>query len=369
MLACGHHGADADEMPAPARTLLVTSAIVLALVVAMTGRSSTAKSAIAGGREGASTARGANVDGRALFGLNVPSLQALDESESALRARPAIIGTFADWKHAPDFPIAVAEAINDRGAVPLISWEPWDWDGGTEQPAYALRRILAGAHDALIDRWATQVAAHGRPVLLRFAPEMNGDWRPWSIGLNGNRADEYVATWRHVRERFARAGAANAIWVWNPIIAYDGSTPLSELFPGADEVDWLAVDGYNWGSTRAWGWQSYADIFAPTLNALHKLAPRRPLMIAETGSAPGRRKASWVTDTLTSARADGVDAVVWFEFSKETDWRLSESPAVAKAARTVVSHRAWRQGGDLAAVERAVNPRRSLGRDVSVAPP
>jgi beta-mannanase len=345
-------------MPAAARIRLVLSAIVLALVAAVTGSSSTAKSAMAVGHDGASTASGATVREQTLFGLNVPSLHALDESESALRARPAIIGTFADWEHAPDFPIALAEAINDRGAVPLISWEPWDWDGGTEQPAYALRRILAGDHDALIDRWATEVAAYRRPVLLRFAPEMNGDWRPWSIGLNGNRAHEYVATWRHVRERFARAGAANAIWVWNPIIAYDGSTPLAELFPGTDEVDWLAVDGYNWGSTRNWGWQSYADIFAPTINALHRLAPGRPLMIAETGSAPDRRKASWVTDTLTSARADGVRAVVWFEFSKETDWRLSQSPAAAKAARTVVRHRAWRQGGDLEFVERAVSPRR-----------
>jgi hypothetical protein len=345
-------------MPATARTLLLVPAIVLTLVAAMTGRSSTARSVIPGGHGGASTARGASAHGQTLFGLNVPSLQALDESESVLRARPAITGTFADWKHVPDFPIALARAINDRGAVPLISWEPWDWDGGAEQPAYALRRILAGDHDTLIDRWATQIARYRRPVLLRFAAEMNGDWRPWSIGLNGNRAREYVATWRHVRERFARAGAENAIWVWNPIIAYDGSTPLAELFPGPDEVDWLAADGYNWGSTRDWGWQSYADIFAPTLNALHKLAPRRPLMIAETGSAPDRRKASLVTDTLTSACADGVDAVVWFEFSKETDWRLSESPAAVTAARTVVSHRAWRQGGDLAAVERAVSPRR-----------
>ena len=31
-------------------------------------------------------------------------------------------------------------------------------------------------------------------------------------------------------------------------------------------------------------------------------------MIAETGSAPDRRKARWVTDTLRTARADGVDA-------------------------------------------------------------
>ena len=32
-------------------------------------------------------------------------------------------------------------------------------------------------------------------------------------------------------------------------------------FPGADEVDWMAVDGYNWGSARDWGWRTYADIF------------------------------------------------------------------------------------------------------------
>ena len=178
--------------------------IVLALVAALTGSSSTAMSA--GGREGAPTVRGAAVQGQTLFGLNVPSLKALDGSESALRARSAIVGTFADWEHTSDFPVALAEDVNDRGAVPLISWEPWDWDGGTEQPAYALRRILAGDHDGLIDRWATQVAAYRRPVLLRFAPEMNGDWRPWSTGLNGNQADEYVATWRHVRERFLRAG-------------------------------------------------------------------------------------------------------------------------------------------------------------------
>src|SRR4051794_27106273 len=101
-------------MPAAARIPLVVSAIALVLVAAMTGSSSTAKSAMAVGDAGASTASGATVRAQTLFGLNVPSLPALDRSESALGARPAIIGTFADWKHAPDFPIALAEAINDR---------------------------------------------------------------------------------------------------------------------------------------------------------------------------------------------------------------------------------------------------------------
>jgi beta-mannanase len=181
---------------------------------------------------------------------------------------------------------------------------------------------------------------------------MNGDWLPWSTGVNGNRRGDYVAAWRHLRERFRRAGADNAVWVWNPIAAYAGSTPLAELFPGAGQVDWLAVDGYNWGDTRDWGWQSYADVLAPTVRALGALAPRRPVMIAETASAPGPRKAAWVTDTLRSARADGVDALVWFEFAKETDWRLAADPAAARAAHAVLQGRAWRQGGDLAAVER-----------------
>jgi hypothetical protein len=295
----------------------------------------------------------ANAPAGPLFGLNVPSLEALDEAESSLRVRPAIVGTFADWTHAPDFPADLAAQINARGAVPLVSWEPWDsWRGDADQPAYALRRIVAGDHDALIDRWAAQIAAYRRPVMLRFAAEMNGDWLPWSEGFNGNAPGDYVAAWRHVRDRFRRAGAANAVWVWNPIAAYDGSPPLERLYPGAEEVDWVAIDGYNWGDARAWGWQSYGDVLAPTVAALHRLAPGRPLMIAEVGCAPDARKPAWVEDAIGAARADGVDALVWFEFAKETDWRLSESPAVARAARRAL--REWRPGGDLAAVEHAV---------------
>ena len=224
-----------------------------------------------------------------------------------------------------------------------------------DQPQYALARIVAGDHDPLIDRWAAEVAAYRRPVMLRLAPEMNGDWLPWSTGVNGNRSGEYVAAWRHVRARFRRAGADNAIWVWNPIASYEGSTPLRELFPGARDVDWLAVDGYNWGSSRAWGWQSYADVFAATLHQFAELAPTRPAMIAETGSAPDPRKADWVADTLRSARADGIAAVVWFEFAKETDWRLAETPATAQAAARALRAPGWRQGGHLTALQRSIS--------------
>lgn len=339
-------GADVNRMRMTARLSIVGIALTCTLLAGSLGLP---------GAKGSS--RAPAVRHQTLFGMDVPSLQQLDRAETAVGARAAIVGTFADWAHAPDFPRGLADHVSARGAVLMISWEPWDsWRGGADQPEYALGRIVAGDFDPLIERWATEIAAYQRPVMLRFAPEMNGDWLPWSTGVNGNRAAAYVAAWRHVRQLFRRIGAGNAVWVWNPTVSYDGSTPLAKVFPGAGEVDWMAADGYNWGDTRDWGWQSFADIFAPTLHAFHALAPRRPTMIAETASAPGMRKAAWVTDTLQSARAAGLRAVVWFEFDKEADWRLESDPASASAAHAVLSDGGWRPGGNLAAVQRLLLP-------------
>src|SRR4051794_1504412 len=150
-------------LPAP-RTLLVTAVLVLALVAGATSRRAAARSAIAVSAGGTAAAGRPAPLKQTLFGLNVPSWAALDSTESAVGARSAIVGTFADWKHYPRFPVRMAEAINARGAVPMIAWEPWDWNGGADQPAYALRRILAGDHDKLIDRWAADIAGYRRPV-------------------------------------------------------------------------------------------------------------------------------------------------------------------------------------------------------------
>ena len=338
--------ADSNSMAPRLRTVLAAVVLVCAVGVSAPGGPPPAWAA-------------APAHGETLFGMNVTSLSALDQAEAAVGVRPAIVGTFATWAGAPDFPRSFADAVNRRGATPLISWEPWDAErGGADQPAYALPTIIAGEHDALIDRWARQVRAYRRPVMLRFAPEMNGDWLPWSTGVNGNRAGQYADAWRHVRARFRRVGTGNAVWVWNPIAAYEGATPLRDLFPGRRDVDWLAVDGYNWGDVRAWGWQTYSDLFPATLRQLAALAPRKPVMIAETASAPGPRKAAWVADTFRRARADGVDALVWFEFEKEADWRLAGDTPAARTAAGELRRPGWRAGGDLTAVERAVNGRR-----------
>src|SRR4051794_31013320 len=239
----GARRVDMNGMASVIRTIAVASAFAFAIAGAVRSVSDTAESIAA------TTPRG-----QSLFGMNVASLRKLDEAESALGAHAALVGTFSDWVHAPDFPRELAEAVNDRGAVLLISWEPWDSENGSaDQSAYALKRIVAGDHDALIDRWAHQVAAYRRPVMLRFAAEMNGDWLPWSTGVNGNRRGDYAAAWRHVRARFRRAGAGNAVWVWNPIAGDAGARPLRERLPGPRQAGRMGPGSPHHGNTASWG--------------------------------------------------------------------------------------------------------------------
>jgi beta-mannanase len=277
---------------------------------------------------------GVSVDGAR--GL-VPELDAY--TGSAGGKRPAVVMDYRDWAHNPDFPADFANLVAGRGAIPMLTWEPWDYAAGVDQPAYRLSTISAGAHDALIRRWAGQVKAWGRPLVLRFAHEMNGNWYPWAESVNGNRAGQYAAAYRRVVTLFRSAGVTNVTWVWSPNVSYPGSTALGGLFPGDGYVDWTALDGYNWGSTAASGWQSFEQVFGPSIAQVRALSAR-PLMLAEIGCAEqGGDKAAWIADYFTrlAARPE-IRGFVWFNHDKEADWRIqSSTPSRLAYARGVAA--------------------------------
>ena len=261
----------------------------------------------------------------------------LDDVTSIAGEIPSIVMSYKDFLQAP--PIAEMDAVRSRGATPLVTWEPWAWGGGVEQPAYALNRITAGAFDGTISQWGQSLAAWGKPVMLRFAHEMNGNWYPWAEGVNGNQAGDYVAAWRHVHDVVAATGAANVQWVWSPNVPYWGSTELAGLFPGAGYVDIVALDGYNWGTSQTWStWVSPVDLFGPGISQLRALAPGKPVLIAETASSEsGGSKAAWNTDVVSYLAAQpDVMGFVWFHLQKETDWRINSSDPSAAAFKSAL---------------------------------
>ena len=275
---------------------------------------------------------------RLRFGVSTPGgLTATGELDAVTELAgeaPTVVLAYADFTRELD--VAGLEAATARGAVPLLTWEPWVAGGGASQPAYALDRITAGDFDPYLRRWADGLRAFGRPVMLRFAHEMNGSWYPWSEGVNGNGTGDYVAAWRHVHDVMTAAGATNVEWVWSPNVPYAGSVPLAGLYPGAGQVDVVALDGYNFGTSQSWSsWLAPEALLGPGLQELRTLAPGLPMVIAETASTElGGSKADWVRSLFAylSAQPD-VTAVVWFDHLKETDWRLGSSPESATAVR------------------------------------
>ncbi len=267
----------------------------------------------------------------------------IDTFTNTVGRPPAIVMWYQDWAHVGtrEFDPDKMNAVVQRGAVPLVTWEPWDNTGDEKQPAYALSRIVDGAYDAYIHEWAQAATIWRARLYLRFAHEMNANWYPWSSGVNGNTSAQYVAAWRHVWDIFHQEGATNVRWVWSPHVEVSGGAPLADLYPGDSYVDWLALDGYNWGTSQTWSrWADLSAIFGAAYQDIQRLVDK-PIMIAETASAEtGGDKATWILQGLLTdmpIRFPRIRAVVWFNVDKETDWRVTSSPASLTAFRQVAA--------------------------------
>lgn len=290
-----------------------------------------ALASIAAPARGASVAIGARIPGAP----QDPAL--IDAYAQAIGRAPAIISYYREWNETV-FDTKSLQAITSRHAVPLITWEPTvaGWQRGDHSTILAT--IVDGGADRYLRTTADAAARWPGPVFLRFAPEMNGGWSPWGVRVPGNSAALYVAAWRHVVTVFRSAGARNVRWVWCPNVDDFGALPFTQIYPGNRWVDWVGMDGYNFGDGN---WESFTTIFASSYDALSRLTSK-PMMIAETGSAEnGGSKAAWITSAFDHEipRFTRLRALVWFNGSEgsDQDFRYNSSPSAANAFRSGLS--------------------------------
>ncbi|HYA68730.1 MAG TPA: glycosyl hydrolase, partial [Acidimicrobiales bacterium] len=252
-----------------------------------------------------------------LFGVSLASVSALADATALahrLDRHLDVIDLYSDWTSG--FPTPEVTAIAATGAEPEITWEPWDYARGPVQDIFSLTSITSGSFDTYIQQWAAAAAVWKRPLYLRFAHEMNGDWYPWAIGVNGNTASEYIAAYRHVHALFQAAGATNVSWIWSPNVIWRAGSDPSPMYPGSDDVDVIGIDGYNPGQPGG-PWSSPRQVFGATLARVATFAPDKRIIITETGSSEvGGNKAAWVTDFLRYiAAAPSVVGFVWSEYA------------------------------------------------------
>ena len=284
--------------------------------------------------------------------------EALSDYATMVGRQPDIVMWYRDF----GLPLLYSNEIANlktTGQTPMVTWEPY---------RQRLAAIASGAYDSYLRDSADVARSWGRPLMIRFAHEMNAGWYPW--GRGSNSAATYVAAWRHVVSVFRAQGADNVKWVFSPNVEEGGKYPIAPRFPGDSYVDYVALDGYNWGAASGNSWASLADVFSSSYRTITRISSR-PVMISETSSAEaGGSKASWIRAGLLHAIPrlfPRISAVIWFNRSQEDEWQINSSPAALAAYRDVVESPVY--GGSALPESNRLNGQRPLRlRSVRVTP-
>jgi hypothetical protein len=323
------------------------------------------------------------VDGAWLGTQLDPDVDPLATYSSTLGQRPAVVGIAVEVPMRPadrSRVNAVVDELVDARGILLLTLEPY---GG-----------LAAVTDDVAAELAIRLDGYNRrgvPVVVRFAPEMNGHWYDW-----GQQPTAYVAAFRRIAAA-VHAEAPGSATLWAP--AYGGGYPFmadlvdesdaavldvdrdgrvtrtddpyAPYWPGADAVDWVGLSLFHWGDTWPWGENEVPepgkllaqltgtytglggdDRALPDFYATYGEGHDKPVAIPETGAlwapdaggAPERaiKQAWWrqVFDDELLTRLPRLAMVTWVERElppdgdlPAVDWRALARPELADAYR------------------------------------
>lgn len=264
----------------------------------------------------------------------------IKQYEQQAGSKPAMIMWYQDWEQV--FPKEDCQKVAEYGATPHIVWEPWYWG---DHGKVTLNDIIEGKWDEYIHGWAKGAKEYGKPLLLRVAHEYNIDGYPWGIVNNDKNPETYIKAYKHIVDIFKKEKASNAKFVWcfmNYSYPNESWNDWEKAYPGDGYVDWIGIDGYNWGTTQSWSeWQVFKYLFREQARKCRQLWPSKPIMVAEFGCAEqGGDKAAWIKEVpkyLATSMRD-INAIVWFDVKKETDWRINSSAKSLAAYKEIMKN-------------------------------
>ena len=254
-------------------------------------------------------------------GVALPAMGDLTSWEKATGERPAVVAMFGLF--GTPFPVpAIRRALMAR-AVPLLQLDP---------SGISLAAIARGTYDRELRAYDAAIRSLNDPVLLSFGHEMNGVWYSWGCGQASPRL--FRAAWRHIH---ALVSAPQVIWVWTINDIWNGDPcPLRPWYPGAAYVDWIGIDGYLRPSV-----DTFSSAFGRTLAVLHRLAPNKPILLAETGVPWGPGWAQRLNSLYAGAHRAGLRGIVYFDGrTANGDYRPQDHPAALALFRREL--RKWR---------------------------
>jgi hypothetical protein len=253
------------------------------------------------------------------------------------------------WFESREFPTNISTWIRNSGSIPYIRMmlqSEYKFDG--KETVYTLDNILAGQFDSDLHAWCVSARQFSDHLIVEYGTEMDTAMFPWSGSRNGGgRLDGYGDpslpdgperfrdAYRHIIQICRNAGAVNITWVFHTASDYDPEDPdnvwnrIDYYYPGDDWIDWIGVSVYGVHTPMA----SYYDIFQENMDHIHplilKMAPHKPIIIAELGSAknnPFLDQVEWTRDALTAITSLRYQNLIGFAWWNEA-WQNDDDPS------------------------------------------
>jgi len=207
--------------------------------------------------------------------------------------------------------------------LPFIKSYTGDWQ--PKGPFMKADDILAGKEDDYFIGLAEQSVKFGKPFLLSFDHEMNGDWFPYSELFKGQptdwTAEKFVKVWRRIYTIFQDHKATNVAFAWCPSVngrkigKYDSVNSHKAYYPGDEYVDWVGGSYYN-------------DVNPYFMDGIAAAYPNKPIIVAEWGTEsqrgawyqpqpyPGDAKWMELTFKIFLKRYPNIKAFTYFQWGK-----------------------------------------------------
>lgn len=268
----------------------------------------------------------------------------LDKLEQETKIQAQLIQFYLQWpatlNHFESIRTSL-EAISNKGAMACLSWEPMAIVQGKEKKIPA-EYILNGQYDAYLNHMANEIKAWDKPLIIRFAHEMNLEKYHWGVRkekFNQDSPKLYIQMFRYLVNYFKKQNVNQILWAFCPNVESYPNQPWNtpnNYYPGDEYVDILGMDGYNWEITpeiakkrgQSWikPWISFQQIFEPLYQDLKKIAPQKPIIVFETATVDreGGKKSIWIKEAIQTAKKWGLIGIIWFQVNKEEDWRINQ---------------------------------------------
>lgn len=221
-----------------------------------------------------------------------------------------------NWNDGIKFPKNAVQIISQQGVIPFIRLMPRsNFELGEPDKIFTLQKIIDGDFDQQLILWANEARDYHQPLLIDFAPEMNGDWFSWSGIFNGGNTldgygdmiladgpEKYRYAYRHIVKIFKKQNVTNVTWFWhinNESFPNESWNEIKNYYPGDDYVDWLGVSLYgalNDGEEWLFFEKRMDDVYQKLIKISNK-----PIALLEFGVDANNHlgsQADWIKEAL-----------------------------------------------------------------------